>query len=375
MSRTLRSRSRLTAPSLAALGLLLGLACTPRGQTTTPGPKPPSGDPSDTGPAAPRRHYPAPPPPTAPKPIDFPQIASFTLPNGLTTYVIENHEVPIVTAQLVVRCGDMDDPYVAGFTASMLGEGTRSRSKAKLDEAIEFVGGSLFASAGMHVTTVFARSLDTDLKLAMLLMADEVLNPLLPPAALEKLKQGAKASLRMARSQPDALADTLFGMAVYPEGHPYGRPLGTEAEIDAITVADVRKFHSTFYRANNAFLLLSGDVSTDEARPLVERAFGGWTKAELKDLPPNPLNRFTRYELPARLTVHLVDRPGSAQASIRVGNLALARNHEDWPAPSWPTRCWAAARSRGCSPTSARSEGSPTASAPRWRRARPRGPS
>ena len=110
----------------------------------------------------------------------------------------------------------MSPKVLPGFTASMLGEGTRSRSKAKLDEAIEFVGGSLFASAGMHVTTVFARSLDTDLKLAMLLMADEVLNPLLPPAALEKLKQGAKASLRMARSQPDALADTGAWISAQP---------------------------------------------------------------------------------------------------------------------------------------------------------------
>lgn len=332
--------ARRLAPRLArlALGATLGAAVslaackTGNSQTTPPGPTPDGGGPAGDTSTTPARRYPPPPPPSAPKPIDFPEIASFTLPNGLTTYVIENHEVPIVTAQLVIRAGDMDDPWVSGFTASMLGEGTRSRPKAKLDEAIEFVGGTLGASSSLHVTTVFAQSLDSDLKLAMLLMADEVLNPLFPAAALAKLKQGAKAELRVARSNPDVLADVLFDAAVYPEGHPYGRPLGTEAEIDAITLADVRAFHSTFYRANNAFLLLSGDVTTDEAKPLVERAFGRWPQAERGDLPPNPLNRFTRYELPASLTVHLVDRPGSAQASIRVGNLALARNHEDWPA-------------------------------------------
>ncbi|MEM7155649.1 MAG: pitrilysin family protein [Myxococcota bacterium] len=325
LARTLR-------PVGLGLALILG-ACQPQGQTTPPGPSPTPG-PTPAGPkkTKPGRKYPAPPPPTAPKPVGFPDIASFVLDNGLAVYVIENHEVPLVNTQLVVRCGTMDHEYLAPFTADMLGEGTRSRSKAKLDEAIEFVGGSLGAFASTHVSTVFSQSLDSDLKLAMLLMADEVQNPLFPSSALGKLKQRAKAGLRAARSNPDALADTLFDVVVYPEGHPYGRPLATEAEINAISVDDIRTFHETFYRANNAFLLLSGDITVPEAKPLVERAFGGWASAELRDLPPNPLNQFTRYELPDQLLVHLVDRPESVQASIRVGNVALARNHEDWPA-------------------------------------------
>lgn len=321
------------------LGLTIGLAaCNPRsGGTTPPGPNPGTDPIKNTGPSgtpSTSRRYPAPPPPTAPKPVNFPDVQNFSLANGLSVYVIENHEVPIVSAQLVVRCGEMDDPNLASFTAQMLGEGTRSRSKAKLDEAIEFVGGRLGANAGAHVTTVSAQSLGSDLKLAMLLMADEVLNPLFPPQALDKLKRGAKANLRLRSSQPDDLADTLFGMATFPEGHPYGQPMPTAADIDAISIDDIRRFHSTFYRSNNAFLLLSGDINVATAKPLVERAFGGWSPAELKNLPPNPLNSFTRYDLPESLVVHLVDRPGSKQAAIRVGNVAVARNHEDWPALS-----------------------------------------
>jgi zinc protease len=119
---------------------------------------------------------------------------------------------------------------------------------------------------------------------------------------------------------------------IYPPEHPYGRPLPTDAQIDAIGLEDVRRFHATFYRANNAFLVISGDITAAQARPLVERAFAAWPAAELRDLPPNPLNRFTRYELPRELVVHLVDRPEATQATIRVGNLALPRNHEDWAA-------------------------------------------
>lgn len=322
-------RGRLRRVALPALVLLL--ACkTGNRDTVTPGPSP-APTPVDQASSEGRR-WPAPPPPTAPKPVNFPDVASFRLPNDLAVYVIENHEVPIVSAQLVVRCGAMDDEFLADFAARMLGEGTRSRTKAKLDEAIEFVGGSLGAFAGTHVSTVFTQSLASDLKLALLLMADEVQNPVFPPAALDKLKQETKVGLGNQLAQPDVVADTLFNQVIYPDGHPYGRPMPSADRIDAIGLPDVRRFHSTFYRANNAFLLLSGDITAAQAKPLVERAFGAWATAELEDLPPNPLNRFTRYTLPAELVVHLVDRPDATQTVVRVGNLALARNHEDWAA-------------------------------------------
>ena len=215
-----------------ALALALGSAasaCKTGGGTTTPPGGGSGGGPGDDQVTQPvGRRYPAPPPPTAPKAVSFPEVQSFRLPNDLTVYVIENHEVPIVTAQLVVRCGTMDDEFLAPFAARMLGEGTRSRSKAKLDEAIEFVGGSLVAFADTHVSTVLAQSLSNDLKLAMLLMADEVQNPIFPPAALDKIKQEAKAVLRNRRAQPDQLADTLLRSVIYPPEHPYGRPLPTE---------------------------------------------------------------------------------------------------------------------------------------------------
>ncbi len=336
--RTRSARRRAAAGArlglAVSLALSLGGACTKDVGTRPPGGGggPGSGPGDAAGSPAAGRTWPAPPPPTAPKAVNFPEVASFRLANDLTVYVIENHEVPIVTAQLVVRCGTMDDEFLAPFAARMLGEGTRSRSKAKLDEAIEFVGGTLTAFADTHVSTVLAQSLSSDLKLAMLLMADEVQNPIFPPTALDKIKQEAKAGLRNRRAQPDELADALLRSLVYPSEHPYGRSLPTEAQIDAIGLDDVRRFHATFYRANNAFLLLSGDITAEKARPLVERAFGAWPRAELRDLPPNPLSRFTRYELPGELAVHLVDRPGATQATIRVGNVALARNHEDWAA-------------------------------------------
>ncbi len=311
---------------------LLATGCKKQADTATPEPAapPPAEQPAPEQAKAPEREYPDPPPPSDPKPVNFPEVQEFRMDNGLKVYVVENHEVPVVSARLVIKAGTMDDEHVAEFTADMLGEGTKSRSKAKIDEAIEFVGGSLWAGAGVHATTVSARALKKDLKLALTLMADEIMNPAFPADSLEKLKKQAKTSLDSAKADPGTLASTLFDMVAYPEGHPYGRPFPKPEDIDKVTVDDLKKFHATFYRSNNAYLILSGDITKEDAQPLLKRTLGKWKPVDPKDLPPNPLNKFTKYDLPQDLVVHLVDRPGSAQAEIRVGNLALARNHPDW---------------------------------------------
>lgn len=322
--------------AIAALLSLAGGGCKPKAPSEEPGgsvvttePAPAPDDGKATASGEPEKAYPAPPEPGQPKAVNFPDVETFVASNGLPVYVVQNHEVPTVTAQLVVRCGSMDEEFVAPFTAAMLGEGTSTRSKAKIDDAIEFVGGSLGAGGGLHTSTVWSHVLSKDTKLALVLMADEVLRPSFPADALEKLKQQAKTSLSYTKSQPAALASVLFDHVLYPEGHPYGRLFPSPADIDAIDIADLKKFHSTFYVPGNAYLVLAGDITPAQAKPLVERAFGSWKKGAAP-LPPNPLNKFTEYRLPDELVVDIVDRPASAQTEIRVGNLAIARNHEDW---------------------------------------------
>ncbi len=323
-----RIKSGLCLLSLGAAVLLSGCKKVEDPQPPMPAPTPAPAP----APEAPQRVYADPPPPTAAKPVQFPEIQSFMLENnGLRVYVVENHEVPLVSAQLVINAGTMDDEFLAEMTAEMLGEGTKKRTKAKIDAAIEQVGGSLNAGAGVHNTFVSTRVLKRDLELALTLMADEVMNPKFPADALDKLKKQAKTALKSAKSDSGTLADTLFGMVAYPEGHPYGRPLATEAQIDGISLDGIKKFHDNFYKANNAFIILSGDITVDEAGKLVgsSKTFGKWKKIEAQ-LPPNPLNKFKEYKGASKLQVHLVDRPASAQAEIRVGNLALARRSPDW---------------------------------------------
>ncbi len=314
---------------LLALGAVVAVACGAVSEpSVAPEPVPAHQPEPESRPSG--REYPAPPAASTPKPVNFPELTKFQMDNGLKVYVVENHEVPIVSTQLVIRAGTMDDEHVADFTAYMLGEGTTSRTKAKIDEAIEFVGGSIEANAGVHTTTVFTRVLKKDLKLGLTLLADEVLNPKFGRKALEKLKKQAITGLDAAKADPETLASVLFDTVAYPEGHPYGRPFPEEEDINAVSVDDIRKFHETFYWPNNSYLILSGDLTRAEAEPLLKRALGKWKGGDAKDLPPNPLNQFKDYNLPGNLVIHLVDRPRSIQSEIRVGNLAIARSHDDW---------------------------------------------
>ena len=318
--------------------LLLALVLTPLGcktqqpETTTPIEATPDAAPKKVTdePEVAQREYPVPPALDEPKRVAFPATQSFQLDNGLPVYVVENHEVPLLSVQVVIHAGDMDGAIVPSLTASMLAEGTASRSKASIDQSIESVGGSIGTYATMHATIVAAEVLKKDAKLAMTLLADEIQHPAFLAASLEKLKQNLKTATSVRKSQPRALANRLFRHVAYPQGHPYGRLFPENEEIDAVQVSDLRDFHAAFYHANNAFILLAGDITPDEAKTLTNGSLGRWRAAPPDELPPNPLNQFTSYEVNESLTVHLVDRPGSAQADLVVGNLALARKHEDW---------------------------------------------
>ncbi len=327
----LRRRAGL---SLAALVLCASstVACRQEAPTTPP-PVTDGGETDQTPPAVAEREYPPPPPASEPRPVNFPEVQEIELPNKFRTYVVENHEVPIVDIKLSVRVGDVDDPLKAEMVAAMLAEGTKKKTKAQIDETFEQLGSGLSTGAGEYTSIVGARVMSKDLDKLLAEIDDVVRNPRFEAEALEKLKEAKKAELKQIKSNGGALAEVLFGQLVYPEGHPLGRPLPTEADIDAVTTEQLAAFHATYYHPNNAHVILSGDITKDRAEKLSKKLFGFWQPAPPESFPASPLDKFTpedyQKRLPTKLVVHVVDRP-SASVEIVVGNLALARNSADW---------------------------------------------
>ncbi|PRP91738.1 Peptidase M16 inactive domain protein [Enhygromyxa salina] len=318
----------------AGLGLLstFGLgACDKNTSDSTP-PDTTANTTPETEPTEPARVYPDPPPPSEQRPVNFPELQSFELPNKLTVYVVENHEVPLVDVQLIVKAGTIHDDLVGAMTASMLTEGTKKRSKAKIDESIEQIGSSLSSSAGEHNAVIRTRVLTPNLKLALDLVNDIAQNPKFDDEALNKQKDQQKVAIKGEKSDGGALAKRLTSKLLYPEGHPYAPDFPTDAEIDAVTPEALRTFHSTWYRPNNSFLILSGDVTQAEVEKLVEKTLGKWKPAE--SFPAHPLEQFTPEDyqkaVPTELAVHIVDR-NQISSDIVIANInGVARNHPDW---------------------------------------------
>lgn len=272
-------------------------------------------------------------PPTlaAPKPLTLPGMVERTLPNGLRLVIVEQRELPLVDAQLVIRTGSEADPAgkagLATLTANLLDEGAGRRDALALAEEIGYLAIRLGTFAGLEQSVVSLHTTRATLDSAMALMADVVLRPTFPEAEFTRLRTERLTSLLQEQDRGPAIADRAYAALVYGERHPYGRSAnGTKESVEAITLADAKSFWSSWYRPNNATLVLVGDLTVNEAVALATRAFGGWTRATLPPAPVYASNRMA----PRPTTVYIVDKPKAAQSSFRIGGIGAARSTTDY---------------------------------------------
>src|SRR5690606_15760460 len=262
-----------------------------------------------------------------PEPGPAPQInigdpATFTLPNGLKVFVVENHKLPRVTYSLVLDRDPILEGDKAGLTTlmgDMLMGGTTSRSKDELDEAIDRIG----ARIGVTSTSATASSLKKYNGQLLDLFADVLFHPAFPPSELDKLKKQLISSLAAAKDDPSSIIGVVRNAAMYGKDHPYGET-ETETTVQNLQVADFKAYYNTYFKPNVAYLAIVGDITVAEARDLVERYFAGWQKGEVPthEWPPPPSPQGTK--------VVLVNRPASAQSVINVGYpLDLKPNNPD----------------------------------------------
>lgn len=255
------------------------------------------------------------PPPPGPAPdIQVGQAATFTLKNGLKVFVVENPKLPVVSLSLVLDNDPIQQGAKNGYVeiaGSMMRTGTKSRSKEQLDEEIDYLGASLNASAG----GVSASALKKHLPKLMELTADVVLNPNFKQEELDKLKKQTLSGLAAARENPQVIQSTVRSALLYGKTHPFGE-VPSEQTINAITLADVQGYYTTYYQPNAGYLALVGAISLKEAKTLAKKYFGNWKKGDLKrnTLPAPPAVTGPQ--------VAVVDRPNAVQSVISVANVA-----------------------------------------------------
>jgi zinc protease len=272
------------------------------------------------------------PPAPGPAPtLTLPAIQKFALGNGLRVWVLEQHEVPIVQANLVVLSGasaDVPGQFgAASLTAAMLDEGAAGKAALALADEVEFLGAQLSTSASFDASAVRLSTPAAKLNEALGLMAQVALTPDFPTQELERLRTERLTALLQARDDAATLSSIAFPRLLYGPEHRYGTGAGgTESSLKSLGVGELRGFHRAHYRPDNAVLIVVGDVTPATLRPLAEARFSSW-KAEGPMPAALPIRQSPQ---PGKRQIYIVDKPGAAQSQIRVGLVGVPRSTADY---------------------------------------------
>lgn len=250
-----------------------------------------------------------------------------TLPNGLQVIALRHATVPKVTAILGIKSGLAAEPAekagLAQFAVDLAQEGTTTRSSEQIKREVFAMGASLNGTAGQDASTFQIRGLNTTLPQMLAIVADVVRNPSFPQAELDLLKARIGQQLQAQTASPQYVNNKMFRQTLFGN-HPYSRIGVTPETLPAIDRASIVSFQQTYYRPNNAYLVVVGDVTADAVFAAAEKAFGAWERRALPEAKTTPLP-----VLEGR-TLVFVQRPNSVQSSISVGNFTPRRDDPRW---------------------------------------------
>ncbi|MEW5925055.1 MAG: pitrilysin family protein, partial [Candidatus Zixiibacteriota bacterium] len=260
-----------------------------------------------------------------------PNIQQTELSNGMKLYLVENHKLPLVQVKLLINSGwaadPADRPGASSLTADLLNEGTKSRNAIQISDEIQDLGINLGTGSGWDNSSVDLNTLTKNLDPAIDLMADVILNPTFPEDELQRLKQHYLGQIQQESIQPFTVAYKSFLRELYGEDHPYGQPYtgtGTKESIEAISRDDIINYYRANYLPNNSAAIVVGDITLDDARARLEKAFKKWKPGEVVT---HEVKRATPVD---KTKIFIVDKPGAAQSTIIVGNLIGSRNDPDY---------------------------------------------
>jgi predicted Zn-dependent peptidase len=265
----------------------------------------------------------------APPALHVPAIEKRTLSNGLHVSIVSAHKVPLVHLELAVKAGSGIDPAkkfgLASLTADMLDEGAGTRSALEIADAIDYLGADLTTRSTEDASFVELKVPSARLRDALPIMGDVVVRPTFQDTELERVRKDRLTTLLQAEDDPEQLIEIAFPRILYGPTHQYGTSeIGTATSLGSLTAADLKTFHSTYYRPGNAELVVAGDVAPDTLQPMLEQAFGGWTGTASPPAPP------PAPPAPSARKVFLIDKPGAAQSQIRIGTIGVARSTPDY---------------------------------------------
>ncbi len=337
-------------PSLL-LGLLLGASACAGPVTQTPtSPAPPSPElaavppPAEAPPLPPPPEEPPPPELTFPeeafraqqpaadkiRPFKTPDLQRFKLPGGVSVYLVERHNLPIVSMSLVFEGGSFVDPKgkdgLASVCSALMSEGTQTLGKIELEEALADIASTVSSSSSADQHWVSLASLKKNLAQTLDLWADTLLEPGLRAEELDRSLKRRIAGLQQTKGNPAAVAGRLSNSVVYGADHLYGR-FATEASYGAIGLPDCQAFVNDYVKPQGATLFVVGDLSKAEITEQVGNRLKGWTGRPKKASAPTAAK-------PRAGRIFFVDMPNAPQSVVQLLHLGPDRKAADFQATS-----------------------------------------
>ncbi len=270
------------------------------------------------------------PEPGTPPVAQFPDLQRATLSNGLKIILAERHAAPVVNFDLLLDAGYAADqfalPGTANLAMNMLDEGTKKRSALEISDDLAMLGAHISSGSNLDMSVVSLSTLKSTLDDALELYAEVILEPSFPQDDFERLKKQQIAGVRREKSSPFQMALRVFPQLLYGNEHAYGLPFtgsGYEESLAKMTQADLVKFHQTWFKPNNATMIVVGAAKMNEIVPKLEKLFQDWEKGDV------PQKNIAKVDQKDESVVYLLNKPGSIQSVVFAGHVAPPKGNPD----------------------------------------------
>jgi len=261
----------------------------------------------------------------------LPEYTSFKLPNGLTVYLMEQHDVPVISVSAVLPAGaiyDNDKAGLAFLTAKALKHGTKNYSKLKLDEETDFIGASINTDASKEFASLSSKFAAKDYDKMLTIIKEIMLDPVFNTEEFEKEKSRLLVSLEQQKESPRAVIGNYFDKLLYGN-HVYGNVIqGDISSVGKLTVEDIKSFYKKNYKPNQAAFSLVGDFSTKEMKRKLTALFSNWKKSE-NEIENPALNNIA---YPSNNKVLLINKEDAKETTFYIGAPGISRNNPDFVA-------------------------------------------
>ena len=261
----------------------------------------------------------------------LPAYQKFTLKNGLTVYLMEQHEVPMINVSVILPAGaiyDGDKAGLASITATSLKHGTKNYPKAKLDEELDFIGASVNTYASKESAGLSAEFAAKDKDKVLAIINELLTAPVFDTAELSKEKKRTLLRLEQAKESPRSVIGSYFDKFMYGD-HAYGNIIsGTISSVSGLTREDIKKFYKENYIPNGAAISIAGDFNSKEMKAIATKLFSEWKQGKQANaaIASKPITE------PAGNRVLLINKDDAKETTFLIGAPGISRNNPDYVA-------------------------------------------